>query len=131
MLPGAGVRNGEEYEKRILALYDDFRGHSSAGCKAFNTGHTDHRNILKWVIMKCGLTSVRQPLDKVVNKGINRFIHDVYDVWALTVPLNPTTGASLTPTRQQVTSWVVQTWDRIPGEICAKSWTECGYKKNK
>ena len=27
--------------------------------------------------------------------------------------------------------WVVQAWDRIPEELCAKAWTDYGYNTNK
>eukprot|EP00956_Cyclotella_meneghiniana_P025148 scaffold51757_cov42-Cyclotella_meneghiniana.AAC.21 len=25
-------------------------------------------------------------------------------------------------------SWVIQAWDQVPEEHCAKAWTACGYK---
>ena len=81
--------------------------------------------------MKGGLTPSGQPLDKVVNKVSKSFLYEVYDVWSLTDPINPTRGAPLPHTRQKVMSWVVQAWDRINEEICTKAWTDCGYNINK
>ena len=81
--------------------------------------------------MKGGITPVGQPLDMVVNKVFNIFLHEVYGVWALTAPINPTTGATLPPTCQKVESLVVQAWDRIAEDLCAKAWTDCGYKTKK
>ena len=110
-----------EFYKIIHALFDDFRGHRAAGGKASNIGNTECRKILKWVILKGGLNPIEQLLDKVVNKVFNRFIHEFYDVWALIDPINPTSGAPLPSTCQKVASWVVQAWDRITEELCAKS----------
>ena len=95
LFPGAGVINAEEFDKNIIALCDDFRGHSAAGYKAFSIGHPERRNILKWVIMKGDLTPVGQSLDKVANKVFKSFLCEVYDLWALTAPINPTIGATL------------------------------------
>ena len=50
------------------------------------------------------------------------------DLWALTAPINPETEAPLPPTRQQMASWVVEAWDKITEELCAKAWVACGYK---
>ena len=27
-----------------------------------------------------------------------------------------------------VANWVVQAWEKVPEELCRKSWTHCGYK---
>ena len=126
LFPGAGVINAEEFDKQIITLCGDFRGHNSARCNAFNTFRHERRKMLNWLIMKCGLTPVGQPLDNFVNKLFNIFLCDFYDVWALTYPINPTTGSPLPTTRQQVASWFVQAWDRIPEELCEKYWASCG-----
>ena len=84
--------------------------------------------MLHWNIMKGGLTPVAQPLDKVVNKVFKGYLRDYYDQWSLTAPINKNTGAPLPPSRQQMTNWVVQAWDKVPEELCAKAWTACGYK---
>ena len=82
--------------------------------------------MLNWLIMKGGITPVRQPLYKVVNKVFKIFIREIYDVWALNTPINPTKGAPLPPTCQQVASWVVQAWDKINEELCIQYCTACG-----
>ena len=129
LLPAAGVnRDADAFPRRIGVLCDDFRGHSAAECKAFTRGNNERKKMLKWEIMPGGLTPVAQPLDKVVNKVFKSFLRDIYDHWSLTAPINPTTGAPLPPSRQQMASWVVQAWDKVPKELCAKAWTACGYK---
>ena len=35
-------------------------------------------------MMKGGLTPVRQPLDKVVNKVFKGYLCDIYDMWEIT-----------------------------------------------
>ena len=107
------------------------QGSQHCGCKEFNTGHHERRKMLKWATMKFGLTPAVQTLSKVVNKLFNIFFREVYDLWALNYPINPTSGAPLQPTRRQVAIWVVQEWDRITEELWVKAWTSCGYKTNK
>ena len=85
LLPGAGIKDIEKFEKRIGALCDDFKGHSSAECKGFNLGNLERRKNLRWKIMKGGLTPVGQPLDKVVNKVFKGHLRDIYDMWSLTL----------------------------------------------
>ena len=129
LFPAAGVnRNADEFPKRMGVLCDDFRGHSAEECKNFTTGHPEREKMLHWSIMKGGLTPVAQPLDKVVNKVFKGYLRDIYDQWSLTAPVNATTGAPMPPSRQQMASWVVEAWEKIPEELCAKAWTACGYK---
>ncbi len=33
----------------------------------------------------------------------------------------------MAPSRQQLATWVVEAWDKIPEEMVRKSWTACGY----
>lgn len=129
LLPAAGVdRNAVEFPKRVGVLCDDFKGHSGVDCKNFTTGHPEREKMLSWNIMKGGLTPVAQPLDRVVNKVFKGYLRDIYDHYALSAPVNPTSGAPVPPTRQQMASWVVQAWDQIPEELCAKAWLACDYK---
>ena len=81
--------------------------------------------------MKDVPTPLGQRLDKVTNKIFKFFLCEVYDVWELTSRVNTITGAPLSPTFQQVASWVVQAWDRITEELYANSWTACEYKTKK
>ena len=82
--PGAGVTNSEEFEKLIGALRDEFRGHSSKEWNESNLGNGEFKKILRWEMMKGGLTPVRQPLDKVVNKVFKGYLCDIYDMWEIT-----------------------------------------------
>ena len=90
--------NAKESDKLILVLCDDFRGHSTAGCKEFSTRHHERRKMLKWATMKFGLTPAVQTLSNVVNKLFKSFLCEVYDLWSLNYPINPTSGAPLQPT---------------------------------
>lgn len=129
LLKEAGVdRNAVHFPQHIGVLCDDFKGHSAEECKNFTTGHPECKKMLNWTIMKGGLTPIAQPLDKVINKVFKGYLHDIYDHWALSAPINATTGAPLPPSHQQMASWVVQAWDKVPEELCAKAWTACGYK---
>ena len=79
----SGMRNANESNKRIIVLCDNFRGHSTAGCKEFSTGHNERRKMIKWATMKFGLTPTGKTLSKVLNKLLKRFLREVYDLWAL------------------------------------------------
>ncbi len=129
VFPAAGVnRAADDFPKRIGCLCDEFRGHSAKECKDFTTGNHERQKMLHWSIMPGGLTPVAQPLDKVINKVFKGYLRDIYDQWSLTAPVNPKTGAPLPPSRQQMASWVVEAWEKIPNELCAKAWTACGYQ---
>ena len=81
--------------------------------------------------MKGGLTPVRQPLDTVVNKVFKGYLHDIYDLWELTSPINTATGSPHQPTWKKCVTWVVEAWEKVSKELCAKAWTVCGYKTKK
>jgi len=55
-------------------------------------------------------------------------LRNLYDSWLLTAPVDEKTGAPIPPSHQQSTTWVVQAWDEISEELCAKAWTACEYK---
>ena len=126
LLPGAGVVNTNELDRRILALCDDFRGHSAKSVKDFNRGHHICRRMIKWIIMKVGLTPVEKPLDRLVNKLFKGYIRELYDIFSLTAPVNSATGDPCPPSREKKLTWVVEAWDQVPEELCAKAFTACG-----
>ena len=129
LFPAAEVdRDTLSFAKRVGVLCDDFKGHSADVTKNFTTGDEEREKMLHWSIMKGGLTPVGQPLDKVVNKVFKGYLRDIYDHWSLTAPINMETEAPVPPTRQQMASWVVEAWEKIPEELCAKAWVACGYK---
>ena len=107
------MTNSEEFEKRIGALCVDFRGHSSKECKEFNLCNRERKNMLRWKIMKDRLIPVGQTLDKVVNKVFEGYFRDIYDMWALTSPINTETGVPHPTTWQQCATWVVEAWEKV------------------
>ena len=76
-------------------------------------------------------TPVRQPLDKVVNILFKGYICEIYDLWALTSPINTETGVPHPTTWQQCATWVVEAWEKVLEEVCVKAWSACAYKTNK
>ena len=122
------MTNSEEFEKRIGALCDDFRGHSFKECKEFNLGNRERKNMLRWEIMKGVLTPVIKFCDKVMNKVFKGYLYDIYDLWALTYLINTATVAPHPPTRKKCATWVVEPWEKLLEELCAKAWPACGYK---
>ena len=81
--------------------------------------------------MKGVITLVGQPLDKVVNKVLKGYLCDIYDMWELNSPIIKATGAPRPPTRKKCATWVVEAWENVSEELCAKAWTACGYKMKK
>ena len=67
----------------------------------------------------------------MVNKVFKGYNREFYDTWALTATINEDTEAHLPPSRQLCASWVIDAWDNVPEELCAKAWTRCGYKTKK
>ena len=113
-LPRAGVVNAKEFDRRILDLCDYFRGHSTKAVKAFNRGHHVRIHMLKWIIMKGLLTPVGQPLDRLFNKLFKGYLCELYDIFALTDPVNPATGDPSPPSCQKISTWIVKAWYQVP-----------------
>ena len=55
---------------------------------------------------------------------------ELYEMFALTAPVNPPTGAPCPPSSQKISTWAVEAWDQVPEELCAKDCTACWYKTN-
>ena len=67
LLPWASVVKAEEFNRRILDLCNDFRGHSAKAVKTFNRVHHVRIRMLKLINTKVGLTPVGKPLEILVN----------------------------------------------------------------
>ena len=80
--------------------------------------------------MKGGLTPVVQPLEILFNKVFKGYLRELYEIFALTDPVNPATGAPFPPSYQQNLTWIVEAWEQVTEELFSKAWTACGYKKN-
>ena len=107
---------------QIGVIWDEFKGHSSKVVKAY----CNSLPFLQPEIIPGGLTPVAQPLDKVINKVFKAFFRDIYDNYILTAPIG-NTGNPTPPSRQLLSMWVVEAWEKIPAELVVKSWTACGY----
>ena len=55
------------------------------------------------------------------------YLRDHYDLDYLTAPLNSKTEAPIAPTRQLLSTWIVEAWEKVPEELVRKSLTACGY----
>ena len=126
ILPGMGMEKDGTSEQQIGLLWDEFRGHSSKVVKEFCTSlpcFTPN-------IIHGGLTPVAQPLDKVINKVFKAYFRDLYKQYILTAPIGKS-GNPTPPSRQLLSTWVVEAWEKIPEELVNKSWTACGYPQEK
>ena len=54
----------------------------------------------------------------------------IYDQYILTTPIGKS-GNPTPPSRQLLSTWVVEAWEEIPEELVKKSWTACGYPQGK
>lgn len=126
ILPGMGMKEDGTSTEKIGLLWDEFRGHSAAIVKEFCTSLP----FFSPEIIPGGLTPVAQPLDKVINKVFKAYFRDLYDLYILTAPIMPN-GSPKAPSRQLLSTWVVEAWEKIPEELVKKSWTACGYPSEK
>ena len=123
ILPAGGYdKETGECENKIGVLWDDFKSYSTAEVKDFCLSLP----CLSVDILPGGLTPCGQPLDKVINKVFKGYFRDLYDAYSLIAPVTEK-GTPEAPSRQQLATWVVQAWDKIPEEMVRKSWTACGY----
>ena len=106
ILPGMGMEKDGTSEHQIGVLWDEFRGHLSKLVKEF--------------------CIVAQSLDKVINKVFKAYFRDLYDQYILTTPLGKS-GNPTPPSRQLLSTWVVEAWEKIPEELVNKSWTAYGH----
>ena len=81
-------------------------------------------------IIPGSLTPVAQPLDKVINRVFKAYFWDLYDQYILTAPIGKS-GNPTPPSRQLLSTWVVEAWEKIPEELVNKSWTACRYPQEK
>eukprot|EP00957_Ditylum_brightwellii_P041807 3166002-Ditylum_brightwellii.AAC.1 len=79
--------------------------------------------------MARGITPKAQPLDFMVNKLFKVYYRDLYDQYMMNVPVSSTTGNSIAPSRQQISNWVVEDWEKIQEEIAHKAFLCTGYKE--
>lgn len=125
ILPAAGYnKETGECENKAAVLWDDFKSHSTPTVKEYCLSLP----FLGVDIIPGGLTPCAQPLDKVINKVFKGYFRDMYDEYILSAPVHPERGTPLPPSRQQLATWVVEAWDKIPEEMVRKSWTACGYQ---
>ena len=123
ILPAGGYDKATgECENKIGVLWDDFKSHSTPAVKDYCLSLP----FLSVDILPGGLTPCGQPLDKVIKKVFKGYFRDLYDAYILSAPLTEK-GTPLAPSRQQLATWVVEAWDKIPEEMVRKSWTACGY----
>ncbi len=120
--PEVGAVDGELQHAAGLVL-DAFSGHHKQEVKDY-TGKHDQ---LKWLLMDGGITPKCQPLDVLINKIFKGFFRDLFEEWSLQAPMKAD-GHPYAPSRQLLSQWVVQAWEKVPVELIKKSWDVCSYK---
>lgn len=113
--------------KRSILLADSFAGQKTDFVKEQAAKYNTHI-----AIMHGGITPVAQPLDKVINKVFKGYLRDLYNLWMLkgsnvASRKDPKTGYPLPPSRQLLSTWVVEAWSKIPESLVQKAFTACGY----
>lgn len=125
IFPAIGVvdEKGKPNGQSGGVLVDDFKGHSKDTVKKYTAAFLK----VYFEIMAGGITPVAQPLDKLINKIFKAFYREFYDMYILTAPLT-VHGFPVPPSRQQISTWVVDAWKQVPEDLVYKSFIICGYK---
>ena len=123
VLTDAGVSSAGTCDTRVGLLWDDFKAHSCPPVKEF----CKSLNFLDVEIIGDGLTSEGQPLYKAINKVFKGYFCDLYNLYSLADPLNSKTGAPIAPTGQLLSTWIVESWEKVLEELVRKSRTACVY----
>lgn len=74
-----------------------------------------------------GITSVVQPLDKLLSKIFKVYYRKFYDFYILTAPLIDK-GFPVPPSWQLISIQVFDAWDQVPEALVYKQFIVCGYK---
>lgn len=78
-----------------------------------------------------GYTCVLQPCDVGVNKPLKKLFRDMYMQWSVEKYKNMGPADKLSsPSRKEVTSWMIQAWDTISPETIRKTFQHIGYCVN-
>ena len=123
LFSGVGVSSEGTCDHRVGLLWYYFKAHRCPPVKKFFKTH----NFLDIDIMGGGLTPEGQPLDKYTKKVFKCYFRDLYALYHLTATLNSKTGVPIAPTRQILSTWIVESWGKIPEELVSNTWTACGY----
>ena len=107
-------RPGGRYSPAILQ-WDDYKYHKQAVTLGKFVSHKTKVNAIDG-----GLTPKAQLLDLLVNRLFKDYLHEMYDLWALQQPLDHR-GRIKPPSRQQLSFWVKEAWERVPKAVIVRS----------
>jgi curved DNA-binding protein CbpA len=112
--------HSRDNEKRIMLL-DDYKWHKDPSFCEDMSNQTYNTDI---VHIDGGLTPKAQPLDIVINRLIKDFVHEKYDLFALTTPI--VNGRMTPPSRQLLAQWITEAWDSIKPDTIIRSFISAG-----
>ncbi len=106
------------YNKISYLILDECRSHMTAEVrKAFADCNTEVD------LIPGGYTSRLQPMDVGLNKPFKGYVSDNFTDWLIV-------NRNVKPTRQDVSGWILNGWDRVSEQIVLNSFRGSGYIKD-
>ena len=113
-------------DKKILLLYDNFRGHKTEDVTKFLKTHLPLVDIL---LLPPNTTSIMQPLDIGINKSVKSHIRSKYTDW-LIKNIDKTKGLPQLEKKDRnklLVRWISESWSSITNVMIKNSFNYCGY----
>jgi DNA-binding transcriptional regulator YiaG len=114
-------------DKRILLLYDNFKGHRT---DKVNNFLKEKFPMIKVLLLPSKTTPILQPLDVGINKPFKSYIKNKYLDWLIESVDNKTLPKLEKNDRNKLlVEWISESWDNIKAnqDIVKKSFHFCGY----
>ncbi len=108
----------KEHDKIAYLILDECRSHMTADVrKAFADCNTEVD------LIPGGYTSTLQPLDVGLNKPFKGYVSDNFTDWLIN-------NRNMKPSRQDVSGWIDNGWNRVPEQIVLNLFRGSGYFKS-
>ncbi len=113
-------------DKKILLLYDNFRGHTTKKVLDFIK---ENLPLVEVIMLPPYTTSILQPLDIGINKSFKSHIKKEYINFLIENYDKNKSLPNLTKTERNklLVEWITNSWNNIDNDIIKKSFGYCGY----
>jgi len=113
-------------DKKILLLYDNFRGHKTPTVTNFIETQLPLVDVL---LLPPNTTSILQPLDVGINRPFKTYINNKYITWLIETVDNNKAFPRLEKRDRNILliKWISESWSKIDYNMIKNSFTHCGY----
>ena len=115
-------------DKKILLLYDNFRGHKTENVLNFLKNKLP---LVKYMLLPPNTTSILQPLDVGINKPFKCYINEQYCEWLITYydKYKILPKLSKMDRTNLLLKWIINSWEKINTNqhIIKNSFSWCGF----